>query len=77
MRWTSSRTITAAPDRVFRTVADPEEFHKAIPDGVSVAYLTAKRSGVGTKFRATRRVRGKPTAFDQEVTEFVPDHTFA
>lgn len=72
MRWTSVRTINAAADRVFRTVADPEEFHRAIPDGVSVEYLTARRSGVGTKFRATRVSGGKPRAVDQEVTEFIP-----
>jgi uncharacterized protein YndB with AHSA1/START domain len=73
MRWIAARTINAPADRVFRTVADPEEFHRAIPDGVSVVYLTAARSGVGTKFRATRMNRGKPAAFDQEVIEYVPD----
>src|SRR6476619_1781148 len=72
MRWVSERVINAAPDRVFRTVADPDEFHKALQDGLSVEYLTERRSGVGTKFRATRLVRGKPQAFDQEVTELVP-----
>jgi len=72
MRWVAVRTINAPPDRVFRTVADPEEFHRAIPDGVKVEYLTAQHSGVGTRFRATRMNRGKPTAFDQEVVEYVP-----
>jgi uncharacterized protein YndB with AHSA1/START domain len=72
MRWTAVRTIDAAPDLVFRVVADPEEFHKVIPDGLSVEYLTPARSGVGMKFRATRLVNGSPAAFDQEVTEFVP-----
>lgn len=72
MRWVAVRTINAAPDRVFRTIADPEEFHRATPDGVNVEYLTAQRSGVGTRFRATRMNRGKPTAFDQEVIAYVP-----
>ncbi len=72
MWWTCARTINASSDKVFHVVADPEEFHRAIPDGASVEYLTATRSGVGTKFRATRMSRGKPMAFDQEVTEFVP-----
>ena len=71
MRWTSVRTINAAPDRVFRAVGDPEEFQKAIPGGSSVEYLTAGHSGVGTKFRSTRLVKGKPQSFEQEVTEFV------
>jgi carbon monoxide dehydrogenase subunit G len=72
MRWTSTRTIDAPADRVFRTVADPEEFQKAIPGGSSVEYLTPSRSGVGVKFRATRLMKGKPSTFEQEVTEFVP-----
>lgn len=72
MRWTSVRTIKATPDRVFGAVADPEEFNKAIPGGLAVEYLTTRRSGVGTRFRATRLSKGKPMAFDQEVTEFVP-----
>jgi len=72
MRWVSVRTINALPDRVFRTVADPEEFHRAIPDGVKVEYLTSQHSGIGTRFRATRMSRRKPAAFDQAVIEYVP-----
>lgn len=72
MRWVTVRTINAPSDRVFRTVADPEEFHRAIPDGVKVEYLTTQHSGIGTRFRATRMNRGKPAAFDQEVVEYVP-----
>ena len=72
MRWTSVRTVAAPPERVFRAVADPEEFQKAIPGGSAVEYLTERRSGVGTKFRATRVRKGKTDAFDQEVTAFEP-----
>ncbi len=73
MRWISSRTIHAMPERVFRTVADPEEFQRAIPGGSQVEYLTASRTGVGVKFGATRLMKGKPSTFEQEVTEFVPN----
>lgn len=72
MRWTSVRTINATTDRVFRAVADPEEFQQAIAGGSSVEYLTGSRSGVGMKFRSTRLVKGKLSTFEQEVTEFVP-----
>lgn len=58
MRWTSVRTISATPDRVFRAVADPEEFQRAIPGGASVEYLTASRSGMGMK-RPMRPVTGR------------------
>src|SRR5262245_50196070 len=73
MQWISSRTIHATPERVFRTVADPEEFQRAIPGGSQVEYLTPNRTGVGVKFRATRLMKGKPSTFEQEVTEFVPN----
>ena len=72
MRWIAARTIAAPPDRVFRVVADPEEFQRAIPEGSAPEYLTEKRSGVGTKFRATRTSKGKARSFDMEVTELVP-----
>jgi carbon monoxide dehydrogenase subunit G len=72
IRWTAERTINATSERVFRAVADPEEFQKAIPDGSTVEYLTPNHSGVGTKFRSTRINKGKPATFEQEVTEFVP-----
>ena len=36
VRWIAARTIDAPADRVFRTVVDPEEFHRAIPDCVKV-----------------------------------------
>jgi carbon monoxide dehydrogenase subunit G len=72
MRWTSSRTINAPVERVFRTVADPDEFQRAIPGGSSVEYLTPNRTGVGVRFRATRVMKGKPSTFEQEVTEFAP-----
>jgi carbon monoxide dehydrogenase subunit G len=70
--WTTARTIRAPADRVFQTVADPEEFHRAIPDGVSVEYLGPARGAAGTTFRATRLVRGKPQTFEQEIVVFQP-----
>src|SRR5262249_43811788 len=72
MQWTSTRTINAPPERVFHVVANPEEFQQAIVGGSTVEYLTPSQSGVGAKFRATRIMKGTPTAFDQEVTAFVP-----
>ena len=71
MRWTSSRTIRAA--RGSRMWQSPTlKSQSAIPDGSSVEFLTDARSGVGTKFRSIRMTKGKPTAFEQEVTDFVP-----
>ena len=52
MRWTAVRIIHAPADRVFHTVAEPEEFHRAIPDGENVQSRGSTRRGVGTKSRA-------------------------
>ena len=70
MRWTSVRAVAASPERVFRAVADPEEFQRAIPGGSTVEYLTDRRTGVGARFRATRVRNGRPEAFEQEVTAY-------
>jgi len=72
MRWIATRTIAAPSERVFRAVADPDESQRAIPEASPPEFLTERRSGVGTKFRATRTSRGKTQSFDMEVTELVP-----
>ena len=72
MRRTSSWMIRSAPDRAFRASSPTVGVQSAIPDGLSVEFLSDARSGVGTKFRSIRMTKGKPTAFEQEVTDFVP-----
>jgi len=72
MRWTSSRTINAPVERVFRTVADPDEFSASDPRRLERRVPDPNRTGVGVRFRATRLIKGKPSTFEQEVTEFAP-----
>lgn len=66
------RTIDAPPELVFRTVSDIREFSKAVPDIVSVEFLSEGRSGVGTRFRETRRFGKREAATELEVTEYEP-----
>ncbi len=66
-----TRTIAAPADLVFRTVADISNFSQAIPDIVDVEFLSEVKSGVGTRFRETRRHGGKEFATELEVTEYV------
>ncbi|MHC4817139.1 MAG: SRPBCC family protein, partial [Planctomycetota bacterium] len=74
-RTTVSRTIEAPIETVFDTVAHIENFSKAIPDIVNVEFLSDVRSGVGTHFRETRRMRGKEVSVELAVTEYVEnDH---
>ena len=66
-----SRRINAPADLVFQTVADIHNFSKAVPHIVSAEILSDVKSGVGTRFRETRRIDGKEATTELEVTEFV------
>lgn len=72
---TITRTIAAPPDRVFTTVAHVDEFAKALPNVTGVEFLTDVRSGVGTRFRETRVMRGREGTTELEVTEYVPNES--
>ena len=63
--------ISAPIDRVFDIIADPVNFTRAVPQITKVEFLTDQRSGVGTRFRETRELRGREAATELEVTEYV------
>ena len=65
-----TRTIDAPIDVVFKTVADINQFSQAIPHIVKVEILSDVKSGVGTRFRETRLMKGKEAATELEVTEY-------
>lgn len=69
-RITSTRTINAPVDVVFKTVADIKNFSKAIPQIVNVEMLSDVTSGVGTRFRETRNMNGRKASTELEVTEY-------
>lgn len=63
----------AAPDAiVFDAIANFETLPESNPDVLGVEFLTEARSGVGTRFRETRRVGRKTQAFELEITEYAP-----
>ena len=68
---TSVRTISAPIDLVFQTVADIENFSKAIPHITNVEFLSDVKSGVGARFRETRLMNGREATTTLEVTEHV------
>ena len=70
-RITVTRTIDAPLDVVFRTVADIRQFSKALPRIVKFEFLSEVKSGVGTRFRETRLMKGKEATTELEVTEFI------
>ncbi|MGI9628151.1 MAG: SRPBCC family protein [Longimicrobiales bacterium] len=74
-RVTVNTHINAPVDKVFDTIAHIENFAKAVPHIVSTEFLSDTRSGVGTRFRETRRMGKREVSNDLEVTEYVEnDH---
>lgn len=74
-RFTATRSINAPIDLVFKTISDINNFSKSIPDVINVEFLSDVKSGVGTRFRETRLMKGKEAMTELEVTEFVEnDH---
>jgi uncharacterized protein YndB with AHSA1/START domain len=66
------RRIDAPVERVFDVVSDISQFSQAIPHIVRVELLSERRSGVGTRFRETRRMGGREASTELEVTEYEP-----
>lgn len=64
------RTIDAPIDLVFETVADIRNYSKAVPHITEVKILSDIQSGVGTRFRETRVMKGRQATTEIEVTEY-------
>lgn len=69
-----TKAIAAPIDVVFKTVSDINLFSKAVPHIVNVEFLSPAKSGVGTRFRETRLMRGKKAETELEITEFVENN---
>ena len=70
-RVTVRASIDAPVEVVFAAVTDIENLPATNPDIAKIEFLGERRSGVGTRFRETRMMKGKPAVTDLEVTEFV------
>lgn len=69
----TTRLVQAPVARVFDVIAHIENFQKAVPGIVGVEFLSETRSGVGTRFRETRRMGKREAACDLEVIEYEPE----
>ena len=70
---TVRKTIDAPIERVFATIADPRNFAEAVPHIVSAEIVSETQSGVGTRFRETRVMKGKEATTELEITEYTDD----
>ena len=67
-RTTVTKTIAAPIDWVFETIADIENLKRAIPHIIDIEFLSQTRTGIGTRFRETRLMKGKEATTELEVT---------
>lgn len=67
-----TRNVAATQEAVFDTVAHIENFAKAVPDIMTVEFLSTQKSGVGTRVRETRRTSKGGASTDMEVTLYEP-----
>jgi carbon monoxide dehydrogenase subunit G len=68
---TTTRYIEAPPEAVFTVIANMQNWAEAVPDVVRVEMLSDTTTGVGTRFRETRLMKGKEATTELEVTEYV------
>ncbi len=64
------RTIAAPADKVFAAVADVRQFSRAVENIERVEFVSDTRTGLGTRFRETRIMRGREATVELEITEF-------
>ncbi len=69
---TAVRTIRASAQSVFDTVTHIDQFAEVVPAIERVEFLSDTRSGVGTRFRESRRMGKRLATTELEVTEYVP-----
>ena len=70
-RVTVQRTIDAPINAVFRAVTDIDTLPKVSPEIVGIELLSESRTGAGTRFRETRRMKNKDVVTEIDFTEFV------
>lgn len=70
-RRSTSRQINAPITAVFDAITNIEKFPEKNPDIVSVEILSDQKTGVGTRFRETRRMGKREGVTELECTEYV------
>ena len=65
--------LSAPVGVVFGVMANPDRYADAVPDIVRVETLSQVRSGLGTRFRETRRQGKREASATMEITECVED----
>jgi uncharacterized protein YndB with AHSA1/START domain len=72
---TVTRKINAPLQLTFKAIADIENLPKTNPDIVKIEFLTAQKTGGGTRFREIRRMGKKKNVTELEVTEYAENES--
>lgn len=71
-----TRTLPARPERAFQGLTDLEKADAWIPDLIRIERLDGAAAGVGSRWRETRKLYGKESTEELEVTAFEPPSRF-
>jgi carbon monoxide dehydrogenase subunit G len=71
-----TRTLPAPPDRVFEGLTNLENAAAWMPGLVSIERIGGAEAGVGSRWRETRKMYGKDSTEEFEVTAFEPPSHF-
>ncbi len=69
----TTRTIKASAQSVFEAIAHIENFSKVVPDIIQVKFLSEKKTGLGARFKETRKMGKREATTELEITEYVPN----
>ena len=70
-RTSISISVRAPVEKVFAAVSDVETFPQRAEAITQVEFLSEQQSGVGTRFRETRMMKGRESQTELEVTEYI------
>ena len=72
IQFTLHRTLPAPPARVFAALAEPDGLRAWMPNLVRIEPVGGVASGVGARFRETRRMFGREASEEFQVTAHEP-----
>lgn len=75
--FTVSEWISRTPQEVFDFISAPGNAPKVVPSVKSMIKITEGPTGVGTRYRETRLMRGKEADAELEIVAFEPGRTYA
>lgn len=70
-RYAHTRQIQAPIELVFSAISDVRRFQEINDSVLEIEFLTERHSGVGTRFKETREMKGRRCSTVLELTEYV------